>query len=264
MTIRRLMPIIILLCLSSVSHARWGFGAHLGHWESDADDFQKELTAVTSDPSFAGPEEGSVNSGSLNWGIEGFYEKNFTSRYQFGVSLGIGMAPAAELNERLTDVSPLDIMWHFKTETVVLPLSFYLKRDFDRPWSFLAGVGGDYIRSRIKFDASDSSGGASGHFDQDKLVPHILAGAEYRLTRQISLGLNLKYLFSAVLEDFRGDFTGEERQMAMEADPPYGEFIVLPGASEPLTSDQRPFKMDFGGLRINLTTRYYFGGAQNP
>ena len=245
-------------------YAGWGVGTDIGYWKMDADDLKTDmkdgaLTAADSGDGYTGK----ITQGTINPGLRFFYEYPLKNEWLMGASLGFGKSASIKYSSAYTDsLVPAD-SWSNKLENTAynIPFEFYARWKKEKI-AFSGGLGLNYFVMKTEIKTSDSSGDYSGDFDKNKIVPHVSLGGEYFVKENFSLGLNLKYLFSGKVDDFRGDFTGVsgEQKLIMAYDPPYGRYLDMVPSSQALSSGDKLFGYDMSGLRINLAANYYFGG----
>lgn len=177
-----LFAVIAVFALSAVSFAGgWGLGVKLGAGQNDPKGMKEahELwggTLTKAGGYFAleglyewdlGGQElettGSVNKFGLRFGVEGYGENKLESSTEI------------------------------KENTAAFPISVYYRRDggIDAP-SFYVGGGITYFNTEMKVSPGND-------IEKNKVVPHIMGGAEYRFTKLFALGLDLKYNFNAKL-----------------------------------------------------------------
>ncbi|MHB0997254.1 MAG: hypothetical protein ACYC2I_12865 [Elusimicrobiales bacterium] len=234
----------------------WGVEVSGAAWEMDAKDFK---TAGNSLMNFARAEGNSssykVTQGTLGGQASFFLEGK--SALRFGASLGYGVMPDVSYREHWENSPIDDSIENWENKTSYIPLDAYVKyRSEKSKIGFFAGVGADYIMASTKWNYFDSISGdnASATFEQKKLVPHIQGGSELFFSDSVSVSLGVKYLFSAVLDNLRGNVTANgtsagEFRMMMDDDG-YGYWTDLLGP--------KPFKYDYSGLRATAALRVYF------
>lgn len=246
------------------AYGYWGFGTNLGYWVMDADDLKKEKDNTTSNPANA-PGRAKVSEGGINWDVEGFYETEFARNWRWGARLGIGQTSTSKLDETFTTATSFDSTVKADANALVIPISLYARyKASSSRLSIFGGAGGDFLMAGVDVDVRQPGFSLAGKFGNEKLAPHIVGGLDFFLTRTIALGLNVKYLFAAVVDDFRSNITGTgvpsgEYRMIMISDPPYGEAAGFKLVSSGLAAGERLAKADFGGARINLAIRFFFG-----
>jgi hypothetical protein len=100
---------------------------------------------------------------------------------------------------------------------------------------------------------------AEGTFTQNKVVPHVQAGAEWYMCKWLALDAGVKYVFSGVLDNLTGnvnedgEYMGKNRLIMSN-----GQDLDWQKTSEAIALGDRKFKYDFSGLRINIALRAYF------
>jgi hypothetical protein len=251
---KTLFGVILLVSLAVSPHngfaTNWGVEFTGMSWEMDAEDFKTSGDSVLNYARSSGNSASyRLSQGRLGGQAAFFLEGK--SALRFGASLGYGIMPAVSYWDNF-DNSPVDNgATDWENKTAYIPLDAYIKfRSEKSKIGFFAGVGADYIMAitEMRFFDSISGDRASGTFRQKKLVPHLQAGSELFLNDTLSVSLGIKYLFSAVLDNLRGNVVANgasmgEFQMMMDDDG-HGYWIDLGGS--------KPFKYDYSGLRTNL------------
>lgn len=178
---------------------------------------------------------------------------------RFGGAIGYGVMPDVSYEMTNTNLSTYDEWEKFTNTTKFIPLDLYVKYNVGK-LHVSAGAGADYIMAKTEYDSRDYISGTeqSGTFKQNKFVPHLQAGGEWRVLKWLSLSVSAKYLFGAVLDNLKGNFdnTAGEYKLIMDDDGE-GYWADFEG---PLGSaaNGRPFKYDYSGLRLNAGLRIYF------
>ncbi|WP_424245940.1 opacity protein-like surface antigen [Elusimicrobium posterum] len=95
---------------------------------------------------------------------------------------------------------------------VAVPLTIYIKYA-PEPTGFHFWLGGGMTWSSVKFQDDVHSLSDT----KDQIYPHVAAGAEWRPTTYLGVGLDLKYNINAKIEtnDIYRDFTGPEAMLAV-------------------------------------------------
>ena len=188
---------VLFLAPAMFAADNWGLGLKLGAGESDP----KTLKEVYDDADLAQSKSLDENEGLF--GVEVLYEKDLGDANKLGFKLGYVGYGENELEMR-NGAAYLKAT----EETYEMPLSVYYKRDNGlKNWSWFAGVGLSYIRTKMDLDGNI----AEGNWSKGKVFPHLLAGAEYRFTEVFALGVEAKYNFSAKLKkdgDVLSDHSG--------------------------------------------------------
>jgi len=244
---------------------RWGLDlTGASNWKIDAADLSKDLAYRTSPGTGGKLENGSSISPSADFFMEG------SSNLRLGAAVGYGVTQHNLIYDTWSPsyVNFMD-QGMLENKTSYGLLDIYLKYvPGGGKVGLFAGAGADYMMARTSIsDNIDGSGHpqASNHkgtFSQNKVVPHLQAGAEFFLFKWLSLNIGAKYIFSAVLDDLTGNLTGPGvspgKQLLIMTQTGSGEKIGYSPASAALPSGSRPFKYDLSGLRINAALRVYF------
>ena len=174
-----LMVLGVLMLAPAAFADNWGLGLKLGIGENDP----KTLNDAY-DQTF-GNKELDTNDGFF--GLEAMYEWDLTSEMdKVGVRLGVDFYGENELETWDSDHE------NYKETTYAIPLTVYYKRDNGiNKLSYYGGLGLTFISTEIEEDVEDVS------WDENKIFPHIVIGAEYRFTKVFALGLEAKYNISA-------------------------------------------------------------------
>jgi hypothetical protein len=234
----------------------WGVEVSGAAWEMDAEDFKTSGNSVMDYARTVGNSSSyRITQGTLGGQASFFLEGK--SALRFGASLGYGVMPDVSYREHWENSPIEDVIENWENKTSYIPLDAYIKyRSEGSKIGFFAGAGADYIMASTKWNFFDSISGdsANGTFKQKKLVPHVQGGSELFFSDSVSVSLGVKYLFSAVLDNLRGNVVANgasmgEFQMMMDDDG-HGYWIDLGGS--------KPFKYDYSGLRTNLALRVYF------
>lgn len=196
-----LMVLGVLMLAPAAFADTWGLGLKLGVGENDPKSMDDVYDAAT----FLDRE---LDKNGGFFGVEAMYEWDLTSEMdKVGVRLGVDFYGENELETWDSDHE------NYKETTYAIPLTVYYKRDNGiNKLSYYGGLGLTFISTEIEEDVDDVS------WDENKIFPHIVIGAEYRFTKVFALGLEAKYNISAkvkkdgiVLSDrsgFSGALTG--------------------------------------------------------
>ncbi len=176
----------VLFFAPAVFADNWGLGLKLGVGENDPETL-KELQ----DRSMVNTE---LDQNSGIFGVEALYEWTLNDESnKLGVKLGW-----TGFGENELEMSYAGSWAKFTENTFAVPLTVYYKRDNGvKAWSPFAGVGISYFRSQFKFEEST---GAEEKEHKSKVVPHLVAGAEYRFSKWFALGVEAQYTFNAKIE----------------------------------------------------------------
>lgn len=182
---RKLVVLGVLLSIlcawpTAAKADNWGVGVKVGVSENDPKTlkevqdyyYRSELT-----------EDGAVFGGA-----EVLYEFDLKEEAnKLGVKVGVDVFG----QNKLETYSP--VYGKVTETTLALPLTVYYKRDNGvKGWSPFVGAGVSFFRTQIKENDTKDH--------KSKVVPHIVAGAEYRFTKLFALGVEAKYNFNAKLE----------------------------------------------------------------
>ena len=249
----------------TVTHAmRWGTDFVGSQWTMDGKDFRESLNnlQVTADI-YGYALTKKLTQGNLGGTASLFVEGN--SRLCLGTALGYGVMPSVSVKYGITNSLGTHIDFALVNKTVYIPLDLYLKYTTrSGKFSLSGGGGADYVMARTDFSDVFSDGAwIKASFTQKKVVPHVQAGCELFLAKWISLSLGVKYLFSAVLDNLRGNVVingGSKKKsiLIMHVTPPVGQFIGYRETSKPPAAGDRPLKYDLSGVRANFGLRVYF------
>lgn len=256
--------ILAVLSLAATSvHAKFGVGLSINHWEMAGDDLDATASDMRGQGPFVAPFQVDVDKENISGELEVFYDGMISEALGWGVRAGYWISPKAEGKDSYSILNPYDSGDSAENSATSIPVSVYLRKPFsDGKVSVTGGAGMEFIKAETKFQFHDPADSLNGTFKDNKVAPFIHIGGEYHVHPQFSIGLNLKYLFSAEMDDFKGTPTSTylnpgEAKLVMINDSPFGEF--LDATDNPSASGQRPYKVDFGGLRIGIAARFYFG-----
>lgn len=199
---RKLVVLGVLLSIlcawpTAAKADNWGVGVKVGVGENDP----KTMKEI---------QDGTLHNTELNEngavfsGLEALYEFNLDDETnKLGVKLGVDVFGHNDLKV----TTPL--AWVKWTETTyAIPLTVYYKRDNGvSAWAPYVGAGVSFFRSELKMEVVGDE--VKDH--KSKIVPHLMAGAEYRFTKLFALGLEAKYNFGAKIEkngEVYSDHTG--------------------------------------------------------
>ena len=237
----------------------WGTELNGALWTMDGKEFSKNSSYFKSATAVSpgATESGKVTQGKLSGAVSVFVEG--TARLCLGASIGYGAMPAVSSKIRY-----LNATFYFNQDLdnkiTYIPMDVYLKHtSISGKLALFGGGGVNYVMASTDFKREASPGDQwKGTFTQNKIIPHLQAGGELFLSKRISLSFGVKYLFSGVLDKLTGKVEGDKSRMIMISNPSYGEAFSYKSTSSPLASDERPFKYDLSGLRVNFGLRTYF------
>ena len=162
--------------------SNWGVGVHVGLTENDP----KDLKDIDDEASAAGLPH-SLDKNSMIFGLEVFYETmlNGSAADKLGFKAGWDM-----YGENKLKGGPVGDVLKLTETTYAFPLTIYYKRDNGiKNISWFAGAGATVIHSKVEMGEMS--------LRKNKVVPHVVLGAEYRFTRVFALGLEGRYNFNA-------------------------------------------------------------------
>ena len=199
---RKLVVLGVLLSIlcawpTAAKADNWGVGVKVGVGENDPKTMKELQDGTIYDTELN--ENGAVFSG-----LEALYEFNLDDETnKLGVKLGVDVFGHNDLKV----TTPF--AWTKWTETTyAIPLTVYYKRDNGvSAWTPYVGAGVSFFRSEFKVEFL----GEEVKDHKSKIVPHLMAGAEYRFTKLFALGLEAKYNFGAKIEkdgEVYSDHTG--------------------------------------------------------
>ncbi len=273
--------VIVFLCVS-VSHAlNYGTEFTGAYWKMDAKDLNKSKAYVLSGAYYNSANDyattnADVSQNSLSGAASFFVEGD--SDWRLGAAVGFGMMPNvsyvggynAYYNGSYEDTYTYTEELENKANYV--PVDLYVKyKPADSGFSLFGGAGADYIMASTKIYEHDkeilnNSGVVTvntwdmyGTFTQNKVVPHVQAGAELYISKWLALGVGAKYVFGGVLDDLTGNVTENgvyqgKNRLIMSG----GDHFAYQNTADALAPGDSKFKYDFSGLRINISLRAYF------
>lgn len=174
------LAVFAVFALSTASFAGgWGLGVKLGAGQNDP-------KSMKNDHDSGG---GTLTEASGVFAIEGLYEwdmagknvKDTGSDNKIGLRFGFDFYGQNKLEQP---------GFTAKENTISLPITVYYKHNSGiKNVSWYAGAGFTSISTELEVPGDT--------IKEDKIFPHIMAGAEYRFTKLFALGLDLKYNFNA-------------------------------------------------------------------
>lgn len=232
---KMLLVICVGLCVPSTAMAYWGVGLKGGSSPNKSDDLKNELNYWSN---------GTLEKKGAFGGLELFIEGNDVNRW--GLSVGFNSMSKSKLDEyRLTT--------HEKWEAgaTSVPITIYWKHKAeDSSFSVRLGAGADIMTAKTTVIEDYSS---NMKFSQTKAVPHVDAGVEWYLSKRVSLGCNLAYLFNAKFDELKDDNGDQLYTRPLSNGSP-----IYVNSTQP--SGWNKYNQDYGGLRGDLSLRVYFGG----
>ncbi len=204
---------LLLFSLPLRAYAGWGVGVNAGFRKMDAAEYQKEANYMKTVGFTSGSSK--ITQGLLSPDVNLFYETAPNSGLSYGLSAGFGKAAGVKLEEKFS-FSGTNGTRKIENTTTAIPASFYIKiKSDDKPYAFFGGAGFDLLSLKTTYKMQFSGTDTSGVFEKNKVVPNIAAGGEYYLTKNLSAGLNFKYMFSAKIKDLRGKVDGVNSKLIM-------------------------------------------------
>ncbi|MCR5504630.1 MAG: porin family protein [Elusimicrobiaceae bacterium] len=182
-----LLAVFAVFALSAASFASgWGLGVKLGAGQNDPKGMQENHDAFggtfTKSPGVFALE------GQYEWDLGGQSLETTGSVNKLGLRFGFDFYGENKLE------APGGTE---KENTVSLPITVYYKHDGGiKNASWYAGAGFTSISTEVEVPGDT--------IKEDKIFPHIMAGAEYRFTKLFALGLDLKYNFNAKIMKYGG------------------------------------------------------------
>lgn len=178
---KKLLLAVLAVAVLSVSSfaGGWGLGVKLGAGQNDPKGMQEEYDdfggTLTKSPGVFAIE------GQYEWDLGGQTLDTVGSENKLGLRFGFDFYGQNKLEES---------GFTAKENTVSLPITVYYKHDGGiKNASWYAGAGFTSISTEVEVPGDTVK--------EDKIFPHIMAGAEYRFTKLFALGLDLKYNFNA-------------------------------------------------------------------
>ncbi|MDR1160319.1 MAG: porin family protein [Syntrophomonadaceae bacterium] len=134
----------------------------------------------------------SLSESSMFLGADIFFEHNFNERFALGGKLGYETVGKDELSFRIRPPSSLAGRYNLKMEQNIFPLSVYGKLNIFEFFNIYGGGGLSWAFSTFK-DGPQK-------YKDNKIFPHLVFGAEVRVSRAIGLGVDFKYSKNAKLD----------------------------------------------------------------
>lgn len=173
-----LVAVFAVFALSAASFAGgWGLGIKLGAGQNDPKTLKDAHTSgtLTEAPGVFALE------GLYEWDLQGKKFKQVGSENKLGLRFGFDFYGENKLEKGGATA---------KEDTTSLPITVYYKHDSGiKKVSWYAGAGLTFIQTKFEIPGDT--------IKEDKIFPHIMAGAEYRFSKLFALGLDLKYNFNA-------------------------------------------------------------------
>lgn len=167
------LAVLVLFVASAAFAGNWGLGLKLGGGQNDPKTLKDWHTS------------GELDEGPGIFGIEGQYEAEMTEIGRLGVRFGIDTYGDNELKIGTNRA---------KETTYTIPLTVYYRWDKGvKAFSYYVGAGATYINTELDITGYDEE-------HKSKFFPHIVAGAEYRISQLFALGFEAKYNISAEVE----------------------------------------------------------------
>lgn len=254
------LMMVVALSLAPASHAEFGVGVNVNAWKMDDAELNRHRQNTLDIA--ATPSRTKLDSGTFFGEIELFYERPIVESLSWGVRAGYSTFPTAEMEDRYSNFADYDSGNKAKAKAVSFPVSGYVRKSFaSSPVSLLGGAGLEFIQAETKYEYEDPVDSLSGTFKDEKWAPFIQVGADCRVHSRVTIGFNMKYLFSAELDDFRGTPSSTylapgQTKLVMRNDPGFGEFIDT--ENSPVPGSARAYQVDFGGLRFGINAKFHF------
>lgn len=261
-----LFALLFILTTPKALLAAWGVSGGVGYWKMDAKEFERYAAyrKAYAPPIFVSK----IARGNISQEIGMFYETSGGKKLNYGISLGYGTLPKVKYLRAQGILTVYETYNTDENTTRTIPAYLYAKWGArESRFRIFGGVGAEYLMARtetkgyyadIAYPAYSNSWDVV--FKKNRFVPGAILGGEYFLFKNLSLGVNLKYLFSAELKDLRGKKDGVEWRMIMTRDAfTNTEFLNVVAMNYKLTAKDRLFRYDYTGLRINLAAKLYFG-----
>lgn len=242
--------------------ARFGIGLTVGQWKVPDGDLGKDIASVSAYNAIQ-PSRTELKNDKLDGIIELLSEGQVTRGFRMGISVGYGAGPILKMDENYSISAALDTKHIVEVEFYESPaVSIYVKSGNKRSrFNVYTGGGVTRIQCTADVDYSSPLGFLRGEFKASKIATHAYAGFELFLSRNLALNASVRYLFSAIIDDFKSKLenSSTEYNMIMK-NSTYGEFIDYKDKTLGLDTGERLFKMDYGKTPIfNFGLRYYFG-----
>ena len=176
---KKLLFAVLAVAVLSVSSfaGGWGLGIKLGAGQNDPKTLKDAHTSgtLTEAPGVFALE------GLYEWDLQGKKFKQVGSENKIGLRFGFDFYGENKLEQGGATA---------KEDTTSLPITVYYKHDSGiKKVSWYAGAGLTFIQTKFEIPGDT--------IKEDKIFPHIMAGAEYRFAKLFALGLDLKYNFNA-------------------------------------------------------------------
>jgi hypothetical protein len=268
---------LTLLPLGAPLQAKWGIDLSPSYWKADDADIRSNEGAWRSvwnsgsyiETGFSGDVK------KFNWDLNLFMERPIRgSLWSWEASAGYArMAPVQfDLHSAFSNFGISGVYAQgLKHMAWSIPVTMGLRRSTaNKKLSFMGGAGADWItlssEYRSSFQCTPSMAcpdvhDLSGRGENRKVSPHVILGVDYHATPNFSIGFGLKEIFNAEFDDVRvplggsGLDAGTEQQIIMNE----MNLFYPPLSHQKGPSGYRPYKIDLGGLRVRLTSRYRFG-----
>jgi hypothetical protein len=203
-------------------------------------------------------------NGSFFGGLDLTLELKLSESHYLGLSVGLRYFPGDTLEQgsfhsRAVSTRKLDL------SAYAIPIELFYKPCVARHLSLKIGGGATFYNAAIDYDSSRNIFGEayswSGKLKDSNLGGHVSLGAEYSLTKNLSLSIDAGYGF-AKLDNFTGtlvdrDGTGTEMLLTM-ARYEFGETIIIHPTAEPLPAYSRPAEIDLSGFKFSAGLKYFF------
>ncbi len=171
----------ILFVAPSALAEGWGVGVKLGAGENEPKGMEDAFHDLG----------GTLDKNESYLGVEVLYEWDLNDEAnKIGLKAGWDMYGENELKPLLPGEKITETTYAF-------PVTVYYKRDNGvKHLSWWAGAGATFLRTEV-----EASGSVMADHNQNKVFPHVAAGAEYRFTHLFALGLEARYNIDAKVEE---------------------------------------------------------------
>ena len=266
-----LCAMIALSSAPQLSHAMyWGTEFTGSLWEMDGKEFRRDATTSRN---LTMPPTSLIESDKLTQDKLGGFAVIFMegkSTLRLGITVGYGTMPSVSYKRYINTSGGHDInIFRWNNETTYVPFDLYVKYKVPNSrFSFFAGGGVDYVMARTGYNYNYNNADpipsnfisftSKAEFAQNKFIPQVKAGGEWFITKWLSLNVGTKYLFNGTLDNLTGNVTEDGVSKGKNRMIMNNGFIYYKKTSEALATNERPFKYDLSGLRVDVGFRVYF------
>ena len=178
-----------------------------------------------------------------------FYERDFSNKYTLGIAAGAEKGGGAEYDNgaRTLSINPKPIT-----------ATFYLMRNFSRHFGLYAGGGVDST-SFVVDDPGNIAGisGGNAPFKGKETTAHAEAGMVFSL-KNLSLRFSLRRIFSGNSGDITTNLSNGTNQGKYKLIVKNNKTLGAIPVGQSLASNEKPFKIDFGGTAAAVAFSYSF------